>query len=88
MAVAFEVAYVTTTSWPDTSDNVTVKVALPAASVNVTSLIESVGGVSLSTIVKIPVASLMLALLALESVNVAVSFASSSVSARTGTVNV
>ena len=46
------------------------------------------GAVSSSMMVKIPVASLMLALLALESVNVAVSFASSRLSANTGTLKV
>ena len=49
---------------------------------------DKVGAVSSSTMVKVPVASLMVALVGLESVIVAVSDASSKVSAETGTLKV
>ena len=54
----------------------------------VTSLMERVGAASSSAIVNVPVASLMVALEALESVSVAVSLASGVLSASTGTVKV
>ena len=66
----------------------TVKVALPAASVNVTSSIDKLGVASSSTMVKVPVASEIVAPVGLESVNVAVSFASSRLSANTATLKV
>ena len=74
---------------PDAADSVTVKVALAAFSFDVvTSLIESDGALSSSVMVSVPVASLIVALLAFDSVKVAVSLASSVESANTGTVNV
>ena len=62
--------------------------ASPVASVKLISPIDNVGASSSSTIMSVPVASLMVALVALDKVIVAVSFASSSVSANTGTLNV
>ena len=47
-AVPFAVAKSTVTGWPETGESVTVKVIVPAASLTVTSLIESDGGPSLS----------------------------------------
>ena len=77
------------TCWPDAADRVAVKVALAAFSFDaVTSLIESDGAASSSVMVRVPVASLIDALLAFDSVKVAVSLASSVESASTGTVNV
>ena len=66
----------------------TVKVALAAASVIATSLIAKVGVASSSVIVSVPVASEIVALAGLDSVSVAVSLASSRLSARTPTVKV
>ena len=74
---------------PDAADKVAVKVALAAFSFEVvTSFIERDGAASSSVMVRVPVASLMVALLALDNVRVAVSLASSVVSASTGTVKV
>ena len=57
-------------------------------SVKVTSPIDMVGAVSSSTIVSVPVASLMVALLAFDKVSVAGYDASSNVSTKTGTLKV
>ena len=74
---------------PDAADKVAVKVALAAFSFEVvTSFIERDGAASSSVMVRVPVASLIDALLALDKVKVAVSLASSVESASTGTVNV
>ena len=74
---------------PEAAERVTVKVALAALSLEVvTSLIESVGAESSSVMVSVPVASLMVALAALDNVSVAVSLFSSVESLRTGTVKV
>ena len=54
----------------------------------VTSFIERDGAASSSVMVRVPVASLLVALLALDNVKVTVSLASSVVSASTGTVKV
>ena len=64
--------------------------ALPADpdSVYETSLMDRLGIASSSVIVKVPVASLMVALLAFDNVSVAVSDASSKVSTNTGTLKV
>ncbi len=43
------------TVWPETAESVTVKVALPAASLTVTSLTLRVGAPSLSLILPVPV---------------------------------
>ena len=69
-------------------DRVAVKVAVPFSAPVVTSLIDRLGAASSSVIVRLPVASVILALVALESVRVAVSLASSRASARMGTVKV
>ena len=67
----------------------TVNVALPALSLAVvTSLIERLGVPSSSVMVSVPVASLMVALAALDNVSVAVSLLSSVLSARIGTLKV
>ena len=77
------------TCWPDAADRVAVKVAFAAFSLDVvTSLIDRLGAASSSVIVRVPVASLIVALEALDSVKVAVSLASSVLSANTGTVKV
>ncbi len=74
---------------PEAADKVTVKVELAALSSEVvTSLIESVGAASSSVMVSVPVASLMVAFEAFESVKVAVSLSSSVESPRIGTVKV
>ena len=74
---------------PEAADKVTVKVELAALSSEVvTSSIESVGAASSSVMVSVPVASLMVAFEALDSVKVAVSLSSSVESLRTGTVKV
>ena len=74
---------------PEAAERVAVKVALAALSLEVvTSLIESVGAESSSVMVSVPVASLMVAFEALDSVSVAVSLSSSVESLRTGTVKV
>ena len=74
---------------PDAAESVAVKVALAAFSLDVvTSLIDKLGAASSSAMVSVPVASLIEALEALESVNVAVSLLSSVLSANTGTVKV
>ena len=74
---------------PEAAERVAVKVALAALSLEVvTSLIESVGAESSSVMVSVPVASLMVAFEALESVKVAVSLFSSVESLRIGTVKV
>jgi len=54
----------------------------------VTSLIDNVGASSSSVIVKVPVESLIVALVGLDKVNVTVSLTSSVLSASTPTVNV
>ncbi len=73
----------------DAAESVAVKVELAALSSEVvTSLIESVGAESSSVMVSVPVASLMVAFEALESVKVAVSLFSSVESLRIGTVKV
>ena len=77
------------TSRPEAADRVTVKVALAAFSLAVvTSAIEIVGVASSSVMVRIAVSSENVALAAFERVIVAVSLASSSASARTGTLKV
>ena len=77
------------TSRPEAADKETVKVALAAFSLAVlTSAIERVGVASSSAIVRIAVSSENVAFAALERVIVAVSLTSSSVSAKTGTLNV
>ena len=78
------------TSFEEAADKVTVNVALPPEpdSVYDTSLIDRLGVSSSSVMVSVPVASLMVALLALDNVSVAVSLTSSRVSANTGTLNV
>ena len=74
---------------PDAAESVAVKVELAALSSEaVTSLIESVGVASSSVMVKVAVASLMVAFDAFDKVSVAVSLSSSSESLRTGTVKV
>ena len=74
---------------PDAAESVAIKVELAALSSEaVTSLIEMVGASSSSVMVSVPVASLMVAFEALDSVSVAVSLFSSSESLRTGTVKV
>ena len=56
VAVPLAVAKFTFTANPAAVLSVTVKVAVPAASFTVTSLIESVGAPSLSAIVAVPIA--------------------------------
>ena len=63
----------------DAVESVTVKVALPAPSSTVTSLIEKLGGESLSVMVPTPWLSLIVALTRFERVTLKVSRASSSV---------
>ena len=74
---------------PDAADKVAVKVAFAAFSFEVvTSFIERDGAASSSVMVRVPVASLIEAFDAFDSVRVAVSLASSRLSASTGTVKV
>ncbi len=74
---------------PDAAESVAVKVELAALSSEaVTSSIEIVGASSSSVMIKVAVASLIVALEALESVKVAVSLFSSVESLRIGTVKV
>ena len=71
------------------SVNDTVKVALPAVSLDVvTSATESVGALSSSAMVSVAVSSEKVELVALERVKVAVSLVSSVESARIGTLKV
>ena len=79
------------TARPEAADRVTVKVLLTALSLAaVTSAMDKLGVASSSVMVSVPVASAseILALLALESVRVTVSLASSRLSARTPTLKV
>ena len=74
----FDVAKSTVTSLPDAADNVTViLVAVLLSSEVDTSLIDNDGVASSSTISRVPVASLIVAFVALDKVMVTVSFASS-----------
>ena len=74
------------TSLPAAADKVTVMFVAALLSSDVeTSFIESEGVASSSVMVKVPVESLIVALDALESVMVTVSFASSKASAKTVT---
>ena len=73
-------------SLPEASDKVTVSEALLVSSVKEISSIVIVGGISSSTIVSVPVASVIVAPRALDNVTVAVSLSSSSkASSITGT---
>ena len=81
MAVPFEVLKPTETGRPDAALSETVKVAVPAASLTVTSLITSDGTGSLSVIVAVPVAAALEVVPALRvAVSVKVSLVSFSVS--------
>ena len=76
-------------SLPEAAERLTVNVWLAAFSLDaVTSAIVKLGVASSSVIVNVAVESLILALDALDKVIVAVSLASSSESAKTGTLNV
>ena len=74
------------TAFEEAADKVTVKVALPTSSSTVTSLMDKLGVSSSSTMVNVPVASLMVALVGLDNVMVAVSLFSSKVSTKMGTL--
>ena len=78
------------TSFEEAADKVTVKVAFPAEpdSAYETSLMDKEGAASSSTILSVPLASLMVAFDGLDKVIVAFSRISSSVSTNTGTLNV
>ena len=75
-------------SFPEAAERLTVKVPVEPSSSAEISLIESEGALSSSVIVKVPVASLILAFDALDKVRVTVSLFSSVLSPKTGTVNV
>ncbi len=77
------------TAFAEAADRVTVKLAFWAFSLDVvTSLIDRLGAASSSAMVKVPVASAIVALDAFDRVRVTVSLFSSVPSARTGTVKV
>ena len=69
MAVPLLVLYPTVTGWPEAAERVTVKVAVPAASLTVMSLTDKLGVASSSVMVAVPLAD---ALVVVPAVRVAV----------------